>query len=179
MSVAPALRALRVNAIELLRQPGASRDVEVVLGDAAQAELELTDPRIAGEITVDVRATSSLDGIAVHGEVRVPWAGECRRCLVAVSGVAVADVDELYVTGESLREDALPIEGDQLDLAPLAREYALLELPEAPLCRADCAGICPVCGIDRNNASCDCDTSVRDERWGALDQLRLDEPGDT
>lgn len=175
MSVAPSLRALRINAIELLRQPGAVRPVDVVLGAEARAELELTDPRLAGDVTVAAVAVASLDGISVHGEVRVPWAGECRRCLTPVSGVGVGELDELFVTGESLRDDAIPIDGDQVDLAPVVREYALLELPDGPLCTPDCAGICPVCGIDRNSATCDCDTSVRDPRWGALDGLTLEE----
>ncbi len=65
------------------------------------------------------------------------------------------------------------IEGDQIDLAPAVREYVLIELPDGPLCRDDCAGICPECGADRNEAPCECDTSVRDERWSALDDLRL------
>jgi uncharacterized protein len=51
----------------------------------------------------------------------------------------------------------------------------LLELPNDVLCRDDCAGICPVCGIDRNAGTCDCDTTVRDDRWAALDGLQLDE----
>ena len=105
----------------------------------------------------------------------MPWAGECQRCLTPVSGVAVGEVDELYVMGDSLHDDALPLETDQIDLAALVREYALLELPEAPLCRPDCAGICPVCGVDRNIETCSCDTSVRDERWAALDDLDLGE----
>ena len=174
MTVAPPLRALRVNAIELLRQPGAAKVIEVVLGPEARAELQLDDPRIAGDITVSVEAVSAVDGITVRGEVRVPWADECRRCLTPVSGETLAEVDEMYQT-VVLSEDALPIEGDQIDLAPVVREYALLELPVGPLCRPDCAGICPVCGIDRNTATCTCDTSVRDERWGALGDLRLDD----
>lgn len=175
MSVPPPLRALRVNAVELLRSPGAIREVEVVLGEAEQAALQLDEAPIQGDIVVDVEVASTLDGLTVQGEVRVPWEGECRRCLNPVTGVAVADVDELYVTSESLRDDAIPIEGDQLDLAPIVREYALLELPDAPLCREDCAGLCPVCFIDRNTGTCDCDTSVRDDRWAALDDLNLDD----
>lgn len=175
MSIAPSLRALRVNAVELLRQPGAVRRVDVVLGPEARGELELTDPRISGDIAVTADVVSSVDGVAVHGEVRVPWADECRRCLIPVGGEAVATIDELFVTAEAVRDDAPPIDGDQIDLAPLVREYSLLELPDGPLCRPDCAGICPVCGIDRNTGSCGCDTTVRDDRWAALDDLHLDD----
>ena len=54
----------------------------------------------------------------------------------------------------------------------MVREEVLLGVPDAPLCRPDCAGLCPTCGADRNVGPCDCDTAVRDERWAALDQLR-------
>ncbi|MGH9281959.1 MAG: YceD family protein [Acidimicrobiales bacterium] len=48
----------------------------------------------------------------------------------------------------------------------------LLELPLAPLCRADCAGICPMCGADRNVAPCQCASAPSDPRWAAPDALR-------
>ena len=70
----------------------------------------------------------------------------------------MSEVDELYQ--HDPLEDALEIVGDQIDLVPVVREYVLLDLPDAPLCRPDCAGICPKCGADRNLGACDCDTSV-------------------
>jgi uncharacterized protein len=92
----------------------------------------------------------------------------CRRCLTDLSGTAVAVVDELYQI-EPLDPDAYLIEDGQLDLAPLVREVVLLELDTERLCREDCAGLCPVCGVDRNTTDCSCDTSVSDERWAALE----------
>jgi uncharacterized protein len=165
--------ALRINAIELLRSPGSSRAIDVSLPPDA---IDLDDQRIAGEIGVALTATSSVDGIAVHGSVLAPWQGQCKRCLRDVSGVAAATVDEIY-QHEPYLDDAVEIVGDQIDLAPVTREYVLLELPEAPLCRDDCAGICPTCGSDRNDSPCSCDTAVRDPRWGALEGLELDDPG--
>ena len=70
--------------------------------------------------------------------------------------------------------EAFPIENGQLDLAPMVREEVLLGVPDAPLCRDDCAGICPSCGADLNDGPCGCTTTVRDERWAVLDQLRDD-----
>ena len=87
----------------------------------------------------------------------------------------MVDVDERYAeedpTGRRrVDPDAFPIEHGQLDLAPMVREEVLLAVPDAPLCRPDCAGLCPTCGADRNAAPCDCDTAVRDDRWAALDR---------
>ena len=168
----PHTSALRVNAVELLRSPGATRPVVVSLPGPA---LGVDDLRVTGDVDVDLVATSSVDGITVHGTASVPWHDECRRCLRPVDGVAVAAVDEVF-QHEPRLGDAVEIVGDQIDLAPIVREYVLLELPEAPLCRDDCAGICQECGADRNEAPSGCDTAVRDLRWSALEGLRLDDP---
>ena len=165
------LHLLRVNARELLRVPGTTRPVAAELD--AQT-LGLDDDRIVGPISVALEAVSNLDGVVVHGTVSVPWTAPCRRCLVSVTGNVVVDVDEVY-QDVVVDEDAFAIEGDQIDLTPAVREYVMIELPDGPLCRVDCAGICPVCGTDRNERQCDCDTSVRDDRWAALDDLKLDE----
>jgi DUF177 domain-containing protein len=164
------LHVLRVNARELLRVPGSKRTIEAVV-DAA--DLGIHDERLAGPVAVDLIAVSTLDGVNVAGTVTFPWSTLCRRCLATVDGTETVDVDELYQDA-ALDPEAFVIEGDQIDLAPAVREYVLIELPEGPLCRDDCAGICPVCGIDRNTSTCDCDTSVRDDRWAALADLSLD-----
>ena len=163
--MADPLRPLRINAVELLRQPGAIRDVTV---DVEAEPLEADHERLVGEIHVDLRLTALNDGIDVDGTVSVGWSTVCRRCLTDVAGTAVGVVDELYQI-EPLDPDAYVIEDGQLDLAPLVRETALLELDIERQCRDDCAGLCPVCGVDRNSADCTCETAVRDERWAALE----------
>lgn len=165
------LHVLRVNARELLRAPGSTREIDATV---SATDLGVDDDRITGPVLVDVDVVSNVDGLVVAGDISIPWSTACRRCLTAVSGTAVVDVDEVY-QDEIVDEEAYPIEGDQVDLAPAVREYVLIEVPDGPLCRDDCAGICPVCGADRNLSPCECDTSVRDERWAALDELRLDE----
>ena len=163
--MADPLRPLRINAVELLRQPGAVREVSL---DVAAAPLDAEHDRLVGDLHVELRLTARNDGIDVDGTVSVEWATVCRRCLVDVSGTAVGTVDELYQI-EPLDPDAYLIEDGQLDLAPLVRETALLELDIERLCRDDCAGLCPVCGVDRNTTECSCDTAVRDDRWAALE----------
>jgi uncharacterized protein len=164
-------RALRINAVELLRQPGVTKPVDVTV---TGADLDVVHDALAGEIDVDVLLTVMNDGIVVRGEVRSPWTGQCRRCLRDLSGVAVAEIDELYQV-EIINEEAYPILDHQLNLAPTARQAALLELDAERLCSADCAGLCQQCGVERNTATCDCDNEVKDHRWAALDGLVLDD----
>ena len=171
----PRLHELRLNARELLRQPGLQKAVDVSF---PATDVGVDDDRITGDVTVDLLATSSIDGVVVVGTITMPWRAPCRRCLAEVVGTARIDVDEVYQDPSDVSVvdgDAFPIEGDQIDLVPAVREAVLLELPDDVLCRDDCAGICPVCGIDRNQGTCDCDTTVRDERWAALADLELDD----
>lgn len=163
--------ALRINAVELLRHPGATRRIETLM---PAADLDVHDDRVAGDIAIAVDATSSVDGVIVHGTVSTPWRGQCRRCLIDVQGTSVSEIDELFQQHPQ-HQDAVEITGDQIDLAPLVREYVLLDLPDAPLCKDDCAGICPNCGIDRNLASCDCAAASVDPRWSGLEGLKFDD----
>jgi uncharacterized protein len=71
-------------------------------------------------------------------------------------------------------EETYPLLGDHLDLEPLARDAVLLALPLAPLCREDCAGLCPTCGAERAGGACGCDPAPVDPRWAALDVLRAE-----
>lgn len=74
-----------------------------------------------------------------------------------------------------LKEDELgllEVAGDTLDTRPLVAEQVLLELPTHPLCREDCAGLCPTCGADRNLGPCGCRQEPVDPRWAGLTALR-------
>lgn len=125
------------------------------------------------EVTVDVRLESVESGILATGQVRAPWRSECGRCLRPAQGEAVAEVRELFERAAPPgAEDAYPLEGERIDLEPMAREAVILELPQAPLCRPDCLGICPTCGEDRNEGACPGHRVELDPRWAALDRLR-------
>jgi uncharacterized protein len=130
-------------------------------------------------IEADLVLESLSDGIVVAGTVTSSWEGTCRRCLEPVGGVLDATVRELYRARQG-DDDAFTFTGDQLDLEPMVREAVLLELPLAPLCRADCAGLCPECGANRKEVACGHTTAPVDVRWagleGLLEQARLDHP---
>ena len=165
-----AARALLVNAAELLRRPGSERDIELRIGTEA---LGLADTRFRpdDQVHVALRLESLNDGIVVLGTIEVPWHGACRRCLQPLDEHAECEVDELYQTVVT-NPDAFEIVGDQLDLLPMVRELALLDAPEAPLCRPDCAGLCPICGIDLNDSTCTCEAPAQPSVWDVLDQLK-------
>jgi uncharacterized protein len=112
-------------------------------------------------------------GLVVTGRVHTSWEGECRRCLGVARGEVDVDVREMF-EAEPVEGESYPLEHDSVDLEPVVREAVMLELPIAPVCSNDCKGLCPTCGVNRNETACTCDNEVRDPRWSALDSLRSD-----
>src|SRR3982751_6522462 len=70
------------------------------------------------------------------------------------------------------RPDAFDTVGERLHLLRMVRELALLDAPESPLCRPDCAGLCPICGADLNEGSCECEAPKAPSPWDVLDGLK-------
>ena len=149
------LAPLVVNATELLRRPGSRRRV---VTDVALAAVDLDDRRLTGDVAVDVTLESTLDDVVVTGRLRIRRHDACRRCLREIDDVLEVTVDERYRVEPAPADDAFPIVNGQIDLAPMVREEVLLAIPDAPLCRSDCPGLCPICGADLAEGPCGCDT---------------------
>ncbi len=91
-------------------------------------------------------------------------------------GLASVTVNERFIDERGPGdEETYLIEHNFVDLAPLTHDAILLELPLAPLCRSDCQGLCLYCGIDRNEATCECQAPI-DRRWATLDGLQFADP---
>ena len=64
--------------------------------------------------------------------------------------------------------------GEEVVLDDLVREQILLGVPSYPLCREDCAGLCPRCGQDLNRGRCECDTAPVDPRLAKLKSIKIE-----
>ena len=122
-------------------------------------------------------------GFRLTAQVRYRQTLECPRCLGRSPSEVEARVELLIqpqskepVVGELELEESdlgvLFVEGDTLDTEPILMEQIQLNVPMRQLCRQDCAGLCPQCGIDRNVDSCDCEDQAVDPRWAALAGFR-------
>lgn len=139
---------------------------------------EAGDARPLGE---GVHVTGRLSA-AGHGRFYFSGAfqgaasAECRRCLADVQLDVSSELHLLFA--ESGLDDAeeddvvlIPPGARELDLRPALREEWLLTVPAFALCRDDCKGLCPSCGIDRNTGACNCATAS-DPRWAGLRDVR-------
>jgi uncharacterized protein len=160
-----------------------------VAGQFKPAELEFDDSqefRFEGEARLDVRLNSA-DQLTffVAGQVHYRFSAECRRCLKSFEGERSAEVRGVYAFGEGLEnldldeeerdiEGIIPLSQDQknIDLGGLIRETLVLDYPRYLVCSENCKGLCPGCGADLNEESCNCSASSQDPRWAKLRELK-------
>jgi uncharacterized protein len=163
---------------ELQYQPG-----EIDFGsEVRQLGPLLTDGRAelirehhGGQHTIDdIRIVGKLDG-----RVEV----SCARCLEPVEIPVSRSFDLLYRPLESERRaEEVSIHQAEteigfysagvMELEDVLREQVLLDVPIKALCQYDCKGLCSVCGVNRNQQSCECTRGRSGVRWAALGDLK-------
>jgi uncharacterized protein len=168
----PGRRPLVTSVADLLARPGVQHAVEV---EHELADLALSSAGVppGAPVRGDLVLESTGNAIVATGTVRVPWVGECRRCLRTVEGEAVAEFREVFERHPTEGE-TYPLDGDEIDLDPLLRDAVLLALPIAPLCDEACGGPQPEAYRVATAAggAAGGDERPADPRWAALDQLR-------
>jgi uncharacterized protein len=124
-------------------------------------------------LTGSVRATRTPQGILLQADLEAEINLECVRCLTDFKQPLHVDFTELYAFSQRYATDSGLImpETGIIDLAPVLREYLLLEIPISPLCRPDCKGLCPVCGNNLNESQCYHNEDSGDPRLASLKKL--------
>ena len=162
---------------DLPRRPGAMRAVVRVVTAPADLGLELIGVPEGADLSLDLRMESVTEGVLVSGDVSGPVEGECGRCLRPITDSVTVSIQELYAyvhsaTDETTEEDEVGrLQGDLLDLEPVVRDAVVLALPNHPLCREDCPGLCSECGVPWDELPAGHSHPQLDSRWAALTQL--------
>jgi uncharacterized protein len=156
-----------------------SFDTELACESSEGAEMG-AKVAVVGELAVD-----DMDQrILVHGSFQSRQSAECDRCNREFELEIPAEL-ELMILRNPSRGDELEDAEDawiihqQRGVVPL--DGALLEAvnlaePQKLLCREDCKGLCPSCGVDWNETSCECTHDEVDSRWAALEKLKEENP---
>jgi len=169
---------------ELGRRPGSMRAVRRAVPAPAGLGVELVRVPEGGPVELDLRMEAVVEGVLVSGTVTAPVSGECGRCLEPFTGTISVDVQELFAYPDSTTDDTSDADevrrlvGDLLDLEPVVRDALVLALPLSPVCRDDCRGLCPTCGLRWDDLPADHAHETFDPRWAALAE-RFGEPSDS
>jgi len=165
-------RPLRLNVGFLIYQSiGVSRDFSFDF-----PELALEDDTHIKDFYGTARFSRTPQGLLVQAEFQGGLELECVRCLEPYEQDLEWSFTELYAFDKRSVTDSgliLPEDG-HIDLEPLMRDYALIEVPINPLCKPDCKGLCPQCGENLNLVDCGHRQEDSDSPFSALKSL-LDE----
>ncbi len=172
------------------------KDEELILDIAEKAEEfpalhdleEQGQCRFTQGVTGRLRTFRAGEYIEVQGAVATRVIFACSRCLEDVEVPLEVEVALTFVPyseeedreeGEEVELEAedlglIPYCGDEIDLNQALQEQVVMALPLRPLCKDDCKGLCPRCGINRNVQDCDCTAPVMNNKFAALKDFKVD-----
>jgi len=151
-------------------------------------DLKGEDFRIVAPAELKVRVTKDSEKVRLVGRLRTTLETDCGRCLDPFRIPVDASLDMLFLpegdtahvaaAGDDdeseVREADTGVafyKNDTIDLAEMMRDEFYLALPMKPLCRPDCKGLCPVCGVNWNRETCTCKAEWVDPRMAGLKKL--------
>lgn len=160
--------------------------LRLTAGEGRHLELEVSlDPfELAGErytvrpeqipVRLEVSKTTG-DGYALRLSLSAKLAGPCMRCLADAEPEFTVEAREVSQPGAGEELESPYVHHGELNLQEWARDALALALPAPILCRPDCAGLCPVCGADLNEAGPEHQHEREpDPRWSKLSELKFD-----
>ncbi len=127
------------------------------------------DYKTEGAIRVEGMLTAMEGEIYLDGEMEVALVRLCDRCADEYKRSYCLTFKETFTGKKDGDESENYIFADGLvDLTQMVEDYVVLQVPTASLCSEDCKGLCPVCGVNLNRASCNCGANNQTGPFGIL-----------
>ncbi|MDP5273399.1 YceD family protein [Chengkuizengella axinellae] len=124
-------------------------------------------------LEVDLQVKMDFEVARVWGTCNGEIHYVCSRCLKEFNKTLQINIQEAFTQNSEIaksdpEESIQLVTSDEVDIEPYIRESFLLDLPYAPICKESCKGLCPTCGINKNEASCTCKQDQIDPRLAKL-----------
>lgn len=175
---------LVIDVSRLGRRPGSFLPYQETVPSPVRIGAELVAIEEGAPLDLDLQLQSVSEGAGQRDRIG-PTVGECARCLTALTGDVEIDLTELYAypdstTDETTEADEMGRVGasgqdDTVDLEQPIIDAVGLALPFSPLCRPDCPGLCPDCGIALATAEPGHHHDKIDPRWAKLAAMMPDD----
>ncbi len=175
---------LSIDISRLGRRPGSMMTVRETVDSPSRIGLDMAAIEKGAPVELDLRVESVAEGALVTGTVTGPTVGECARCLSTFTGEVGIHLTELFAYPDSATEATTEADevghvvDDTIDLEQAVIDAVALELPLSPVCRPDCPGLCPRCGVALATAEPGHRHDVVDPRWAKLAEYLPDQQVD-
>jgi uncharacterized protein len=157
-------------------RPGEARSIDLTVpvdGVTFGGQDYVLDPSEV-DVRIDVSRMNG-GGLALRLRGESSLSGPCMRCLADARQEISVDAREVDQPGGGEELTSPYLTSNDLDVAAWTRDAFVLALPLQVLCKQDCAGLCPVCGQDLNEAEPGhAHESEPDPRWAKLNELKFD-----
>ncbi len=154
---------------------------EIVMRDGMRVVLEVDKPTVEDPdlifvepITGQLEFTNGGDVVSIQGPIQTSVTLACGRCLVDTTVPLEFELEEHFPISEVTQPNRQPAQDEEfdptissvvyleqgrpiLDLDELLRQWLVSELPRRVVCSEECAGLCPLCGANRNLSPCGCE----------------------
>jgi uncharacterized protein len=164
-----------VNVSKIKNIPGKTMNVELAVSPS-YLPMEGEKIKLVSPLKFSGKMENLGDRLFLTGEIEATVELLCSRCAEAISFSVQAPFSELFTNRRSVAKEEQDEEitffaGEEIDITSHAARAILLELPMKILCRDDCRGLCPECGVNLNQAECHCAEESIDPRFQALKKL--------
>jgi len=136
-------------------------------------EVNFLKEYVATDLLGSIKFDRTQKGLIAEGNFSAEVINECIRCLDAFSQKIDFSFTELFAFREKdmTEEELLVPESGYIEIEPLIRDFLLLNISNTSTCKEDCAGLCPICGTNKNKGQCNCEDDVIDPRFSKLKDL--------
>lgn len=159
------------------------RGLRKVVIDTGWSRRSGLDCRRAPRAEIVLRLTDEITAV-LEGRMEAEVNMLCGRCGVPMD----VEVDETFEYIFRLEEDktlshqevelseedidTVFLDEPEIDIDEVLAEQLILSVPVRPLCDEDCRGLCPRCGISRNEKQCSCEVEQTHSPFAVLKQLK-------
>lgn len=170
--------SMKVNVAQVRYRGGESVHFDLV-EDFSSMDLGIEALSFQAPVRVQLQLNNTSRAILVKGTIHTEFKAMCGCCLESfVYPMHLPFEDEWAfraLATEDLLETALLLDKDEIDITDRIFEQIVLALPMKFNCSAECQGLCPTCGANRNLTPCDCEKGVIDPRLAALAKWQSNE----
>lgn len=162
---------MKVNVAQVRNREGGSGSFDLV-EDFSSFDLGTEALSFQAPVHVQFQVNHTSKALLVAGTIHTELKAMCGRCLETfVYPLSLSFQDEWVFRAqatEDQRETALLLDKDEVEINERIFEQIVLALPMKFICSAECQGLCPTCGANRNLKPCHCGENNVDPRLAAL-----------